>query len=82
MKADGTIRVAQEEAQKLAEEARAHREQARLNAEVVVPAQAAKEKAVVEAEAERQKRILIAGGEAGSGDAQDAGRGQGSASYS
>ena len=64
MKADGTIRVAQEEAQKLAEEARAHREQARLNAEVVVPAQAAKEKAVVEAEAERQKRILIAGGEA------------------
>ena len=64
MKADGTIRVAQEEAQKLAEEARAHREQARLNAEVVVPAQAAKEKAVVEAEAERQKKILIAGGEA------------------
>jgi flotillin len=64
MKADGSIRVAQEEAQKLAEEARAHREQARLNAEVVVPAQAAKEKAVVEAEAERQKRILIAGGEA------------------
>jgi flotillin len=64
MKADGSIRVAQEEAQKLAEEARAHREQARLNAEVVVPAQAAKEKAVVEAEAERQKKILIAGGEA------------------
>jgi flotillin len=64
MKADGTIRVAQEEAQKLAEEARAHREQARLNAEVVVPAQAAKEKAVVEAEAERQKKILVAGGEA------------------
>ncbi len=64
MKADGTIRVAQEEAQKIAEEARAHREQARLNAEVVVPAQASKEKAVVEAEAERQKRILIAGGEA------------------
>jgi flotillin len=64
MKADGTIRVAQEDAQKEAEEARARREQARLNAEVVVPAQAAKEKAVVEAEAERQKKILVAGGEA------------------
>lgn len=64
MKADGTIRVAQEEAQKLAEEAKSRREQARLNAEVVVPAEAAKQKAVVEAEAERQKRVLVAQGEA------------------
>ncbi|MGB6064470.1 MAG: SPFH domain-containing protein [Desulfomonilaceae bacterium] len=64
MKADGAIRVAQEEAQKSAEEARAKREQARLNAEVVVPAEAAKQKAVVEAEAERQQKILVAQGEA------------------
>jgi len=64
MKADGAIRVAQEEAQRAAEEAKARREQARLTAEVVVPAEAAKQKAVVEAEAERQKRVLVAGGEA------------------
>lgn len=64
MKADGTIRVAQEDAQREAEEAKARREQARLNAEVVVPAEAARQKAVVEAEAERQKKVLIAAGEA------------------
>ena len=34
--ADGAIRVAQEVAEKQAEEARAEREQARLNAEIVV----------------------------------------------
>ncbi len=64
VKADGAIRVAQEQAQKAAEEARGQREQARLYAEVVVPADAAKQKAVVEADAEGQKRTLIAKGEA------------------
>ncbi len=64
VQADGTIRVAQEDAQKTAEEARARREQARLNAEVVVPAEAAKQKVIVEGEAERQKRVLLAKGEA------------------
>jgi flotillin len=63
-KADGAIRVAQEQAQQAAEEARGRREQARLNAEVVVPAEASRQKAVVEAEAERQKKILLAQGEA------------------
>jgi flotillin len=63
-KADGSIRVAQELAQKSAEDARGQREQARLYAEIVVPAEASKQKAVVEAEAEGQKRALIAKGEA------------------
>jgi flotillin len=63
-KADGSVRVAHEQAQQAAEEARSRREQARLYAEVVVPAEAAKQKAVVEAEAERQKKILLAKGEA------------------
>lgn len=62
MKADGAIRVAQEEAHKAAEEARARREEARLNAEIVVPAEAAKRKAIVEAEAERDKALLTAEG--------------------
>ena len=60
VQADGTIRVAQEQAQRAAEEARGQREQARLYAEVVVPADAAKQKA----EAEGQKRALVAKGEA------------------
>jgi flotillin len=64
MKADGEIRVAEQEAQRLAEEARATREQARLKAEIVVPAEAAKEKAIVDAEAERQQYVLVADGEA------------------
>ncbi len=64
MKADGAIAVSREEAQRVAEEARALREEARLNAEVVVPAEAARRKAVVEAEAERQKTVLVAKGEA------------------
>ncbi|MBI5568855.1 MAG: flotillin family protein [Desulfomonile tiedjei] len=63
-KADGAVRVAQEQAQQSAEEARAKREEARLTAEVVVPAEAARQRAVVEAEAERQKKVLIARGEA------------------
>jgi flotillin len=64
VQADASIRVAQEEAQRLAEEARARREEARLKAEVVVPAQADQQKAIVAAEAERQKRVLVAKGEA------------------
>jgi len=42
--ADGAIRVAQENAQKKAEDARALREQSRLNAEIVVPAEAEKKR--------------------------------------
>ena len=64
MKADGAIRVAQEEAHRAAEDAKGKREEARLRAEVVVPAEAQKQKAVVEAEAERQKTVLMADGEA------------------
>ncbi|MEW6532580.1 MAG: SPFH domain-containing protein [Thermodesulfobacteriota bacterium] len=64
VQADASIRVAQEEAQRLAEEARSRREEARLKAEVVVPAEADRQKAVVNAEAERQRRVLVAKGEA------------------
>ncbi len=64
VQADTSIRVAQEDAQRAAEEARSRREQARLNAEVVVPAEAEKQKAIVNADAERQKKVLIAKGEA------------------
>ena len=62
--ADGAIRVAQELAQKKAEDARAEREQARLNAEVVVPANADREKVVIAADAERERAIRIAQGQA------------------
>jgi len=62
--ADGAIRVAQEIAQKKAEEARAQREQARLNAEVVVPANADREKVVINADAQKQQSIRIAEGQA------------------
>lgn len=62
--ADGAIRVAQENAQKKAEEARAIREQARLNAEIVVPANANREKVVIAADARRQEAIRVAEGEA------------------
>jgi len=62
--ADGAIRVAQEVAEKKAEEARAQREQARLNAEVVVPANAQREKVVIAADAEKQQAIRIAEGQA------------------
>jgi flotillin len=64
VQADASIRVAQEDAQRLAEEARARREEARLKAEVVVPAEAERQKAVVNAEAERQRKVLVAKGEA------------------
>jgi flotillin len=62
--ADGAIRVAQENAQKKAEEAKALREQARLNAEVVVPAEAERKKVVIAAEASKQQAVLIAQGQA------------------
>ncbi|MBM4147687.1 MAG: flotillin family protein [Lentisphaerae bacterium] len=62
--ADGAIRVAQETAQKKAEEAKALREQARLNAEVVVPAEAERKKIVIASEAEKQQAVLIAQGQA------------------
>ena len=62
--ADGAIRVAQEMAEKTAEEARAEREQARLNAEVVVPANAQREKILIDAEATKQEAIRVAEGEA------------------
>ena len=62
--ADGAIRVADEHAQKSAEDARAEREQARLRAEMVVPADAHREQVVIEAEAERQRLVLIAKGDA------------------
>ena len=64
VQADGSIRVAEQEAQRQAEEARGRREQARLNAEIVVFAEAEKQKAILEAEALRQKSVLIAKGEA------------------
>ncbi len=62
--ADGAIRVAQEVAEKKAEEARAEREQARLNAEIVVPANADREKVVIAADAQKEKAVRIAEGEA------------------
>ncbi len=62
--ADGAIRVAEERAQRDAELARAEREQARLQAEVVVPAGAAKEQVLIDADAERERRVRIAQGEA------------------
>ena len=63
--ADGAIRVAEENAQRVAEDARAERERARLRAEVVVPAEAQREQVLIAAEAERQRRVLLARGEAG-----------------
>ncbi len=62
--ADGAIRVAQERAEKEAEEARALREEARLKAEVVVPAEAQKQQQVVHAEAEKEQKTIVAEGEA------------------
>ncbi len=62
--ADGAIRVAQELAQKKAEDARAEREKARLQAEVVVPANAERERVVIAAEAERERAVRVAKGEA------------------
>ena len=62
--ADGAIRVAQEVAEKLAEDARAEREKSRLNAEIVVPASAQKEKVIIAADAQKEQAIRIAQGEA------------------
>ncbi|NLE66592.1 MAG: flotillin family protein [Lentisphaerae bacterium] len=62
--ADGAIRVAQETAEKKAEDARAIREQSRLNAEIVVPAEAQRKKIVIGAEAEKQQAVLVAQGQA------------------
>ncbi len=62
--ADGAIRVAQERAEKEAEEARAMREEARLKAEIVVQADAQKQKLVIQAEAEKAQKTLVAQGEA------------------
>ncbi|MYD62416.1 MAG: flotillin family protein [Gemmatimonadetes bacterium] len=61
---DGAIRVAQETAEKAAEDARALREEARLRAEIVVQAEAEKQRQVVQAEAEKEQLRLIAEGEA------------------
>ncbi len=62
--ADGAIRVAKEIAEKEAEEARALREQARLQAEVVVPANAERERVVIAADADKQQYIRRAEGQA------------------
>jgi flotillin len=62
--ADGAIRVAQEIAQKRAEDARAIREQSRLNAEIVVPADAEKKRIVIAADAQREQSVLLAQGQA------------------
>jgi flotillin len=62
--ADGAIRVAQETAQKKAEDARALREQSRLNAEIVVPAEAEKKRVVIAADATREQSVLVAKGQA------------------
>lgn len=62
--ADGAIRVAQEIAERKAEEAKAEREKARLNAEIVVPASAQREKMVIDADARKEQSIRVAQGEA------------------
>ena len=62
--ADGAIRVAEQKAQRDAEEARALREQSRLKAEVVVPAEAARQQVVIQSDAEKQLKTLVAEGEA------------------
>lgn len=62
--ADGSIRVAEESAQREAELARAKREEARLQAEIVVPANADRESVLIAADAERERLIRIARGEA------------------
>jgi flotillin len=62
--ADGEIRVALEMAQKKAEDAKAQREEARLNAEVIVPANADRERVVIAAEARKQEAIRVAQGQA------------------
>ena len=75
--ADGAIRVAQEIAQKRAEDARAIREQSRLNAEIVVPADAEKKRVVIAAEAQREQAVLQAKGQAEATLAKMTAEGQG-----
>lgn len=58
--ADGAIRVAQEIAEKKAEEARAERETARLNATMIVVAEAERKQTIIAAEAEKSKTIIDA----------------------
>ncbi|VGO23423.1 flotillin family protein [Pontiella sulfatireligans] len=58
--ADGAIRVAQEIAEKNAEEARAEREAARLNATIIVSADADKKQTIIMAEANKAKTIIAA----------------------
>lgn len=58
--ADGAIRVAQEVAEKNAENARSEREEARLTATIVVPAEADKKKAIIAAEAKKAQTIIEA----------------------
>ena len=62
--ADGAIRVAQENAQRKAEDARALRETSRLNAEIVVPAEAEKKRVVIAADASKEQAIRVADGQA------------------
>jgi len=62
--ADGQIRVAEQKAQKEAEDARALKEQSRLRAEVIVPAEAARNQVVIQSDAEKQLKTLVAEGEA------------------
>jgi flotillin len=62
--ADGQIRVAEQKAQREAEEARALKEQSRLKAEVIVPAEAARNQVVIQSDAEKQLKTLVAQGEA------------------
>jgi flotillin len=75
--ADGAIRVAQENAQKRAEDARALREQSRLNAEIVVPAEAEKKRVVIQAEANKEQAIRVAEGQAQATVAKMTAEGQG-----
>ncbi len=58
--ADGAIRVAQEMAEKKAEDARAEREVARLNATIIVSAEADKKQTIIMAEANKAKNIIAA----------------------
>jgi flotillin len=64
VEATGAIRVAEQVAQREAEEARALRETSRLKAEVVVPAEAARQQVVIQSEAEKRMKELVAEGEA------------------
>jgi len=64
MQADGSIRVAEQQAQREAEEARALREQSRLKADVLVPAETSRNQVVIQSDAEKQMKMLIAQGEA------------------